>query len=192
MQFGHRHRSLALHDGNVRQLFLRAAAEVQQRGVVLQHAGEDFEIGNASGEGIGNCLEDIERHRLGIGLVPLRRLAIARRCRVALHPLVLRRRGRVVDDEIHHPVGADVAQAGAEDHGEDFVFANGVVQRRNQVFFRNGSLLEKFFHQRVVAFGHQFHQLFVRGLGLVLHVGRNLDFFALAVAAHFVGVGLHA
>ena len=76
--------------------------------------------------------------------------------------------------------------------GKDFVLANGVVQRRNQVFLGDGSLFEKFFHQGVVAFGHQFHQLFVLGLGFVFHVGRNLDFFALAVAAQFVGVGLHA
>ena len=104
---------------------------------------------------------------------------------------MFRWRGRVIDDEIHDPVGADVAQAGAKDHGEDLVFANGVVQRRDQVFLRNGSLFEEFFEQGVVAFGHQFDQLFVLGLGLVFHVGRNLNFFSLAVAAQFVGVGLH-
>ena len=74
--------------------------------------------------------------------------------------------------------------------GKDFVFADGVVQRRDQVFFRDGSLFEKFFQQGVIAFGHQFHQFFVLGLGFVFHVGGNLDFFSLAVAAQFVGVGL--
>ena len=64
------------------------------------------------------------------------------------------------------------------------------MQRRNQVFFRDGSLFEKFFQQGVIAFGHQFHQFFVLGLGFVFHVGGNLDFFSLAVAAQFVAVGL--
>ena len=50
-----------------------------QRRVVLQHAGENFEVGNAAGEGIGHGLEHIERNRLGVGLMPLGRLAIARR-----------------------------------------------------------------------------------------------------------------
>ena len=112
--------------------------------------------------------------------------------RIALHPLVLRRRRRVVDNEVHHPVGANIAQPGSENYRENLVLANGVVQRRDQVFLGNGSLLEEFFHQRVVALGHQFHQLFVLRLGFVFHVGGNLGFFALAVPAQFVGVGLHA
>ena len=175
----------------MRHLFLRAAAVIHHGGIVFQHAGKDFEIGNPPREGIGNRFEYVKRNRLGIGLVPARRLSVAGRRRVALHPLVLGRRGRVVDDEIHHPVGADVAQAGAENYREDFVLANGVVQRRDQVFFRDGSLFEKLFQQRVVALGYQFHQFFVLGLGFVFHVGGNLGFFALAVAAQFVGVSLH-
>src|SRR3984893_5188171 len=124
----------------------------------------------------------------GLTLIPIRR---TRRRWLALHPLVLRRRGRVVDDEIHDPIGADVAQTGAEDYGEDFVFANSIVQRRNQVFFRDGSLFEKFFQQGVIALGHQFHQLFVLGLDFIFHVGGNLGFLSLAVSTEFIGVGLH-
>ena len=191
VQLRHRNRGLALHDGNMRQLLLRAAAEVHHRGIIFQDAGENFEIGNPPREGIGNRLEYIKRYRLRIGFVPPRRLSVARRGRIPLHPLVLRRRRRVVHDEIHHPVGADIAQARAENYRENLVLANGVVQRRDQVFLRDGSLFEELFQQRVVALGHQFHQLFVLGLGLVFHVGGNLGFFPLAVAAQFVGVGLH-
>ncbi len=64
------------------------------------------------------------------------------------------------------------------------------MQRWNQVFFGDGSLFEEFFQQRVVAFGYQFDEFFVLGLGFVFHVGGNLDFFAFAVAAQFVAVGL--
>src|SRR6202040_977069 len=100
--------------GDVGQLFLRAAAKVQHRGIIFQDAGEDLEVGNPSGEGIGHRFKDIERYWLRIGLVPLWWFSITGRRWVALHPLMLRGRGRVVDDEIHDPVGTDVTQSGAE------------------------------------------------------------------------------
>ena len=83
----------------------------------------------------------------------------------SLNGFALRGRGRVVHDEIHHPVGADVPQARAKDDRENAVLADGHVQRGNQVFFRDGSLLEEFFHQGIVALGDHLDQLFVRLLG---------------------------
>jgi hypothetical protein len=97
----------------------------------------------------------------------------------------------VINDEVHDPVGADVAQPGAEDHGENLVFADGIVQGWNQVFLAERSGFEELFHQLVVAFGYEFHQHLVRFLHLRLHVGRDLGFFAFAVSSQFVGVGLH-
>src|SRR5580693_10724621 len=117
----------------------------------------------------------------------LRRLTISGGSRLSLHPFVLRRRGGVVHDEVHHPVGAYVAQTRPEDYREDLVLANGVMQGRNQILDWNSSLLEKLFHQLVVPFGDQLDQLLVRSLSLVFQVGGDLSFLALAVAAQFVG-----
>ena len=64
---------------------------------------------------------------------------------------------RVVDYEIHHPVGADISQTRAEDYGEYLVLANGVMQRRDQILLRNGPLFEEFFEQSVIALSDQFH-----------------------------------
>ena len=71
VQLGHRHRGLALHDRDVRQLLGRTAAEVLHRGIVLQHSGKYFEVGNPSGKRIGNSLEDVQRNRLGVSLMAL-------------------------------------------------------------------------------------------------------------------------
>jgi hypothetical protein len=46
-------------------------------------------------------------------------------------------------------------------------------------------------HERVIAFGDEFDQGLVRGLGLLGHVGGNVFDAGAAVAADFVVVGLH-
>ena len=74
-------------------------------------------------------------------------------------------RGRVIDHEIQQFVGPDISQARAVKHGKNPVLANGIVQCRNQVFFRDGALLEELLHQLVFAFGDQFDQLFMSLLG---------------------------
>ena len=66
------------------------------------------------------------------------------------------------------------------------------MERRDQVLLRDRALLKVFFHQLVFAFGDEFDQLLVRFLRNVSHVRRDRTFFALAAAAHLVGVGLHA
>ena len=109
----------------------------------------------------------------------------------AVDRAALDRRRHVVHDEVQHLVGADVAQSGGEEHGENLVFANGVVQAADDVLFGDGALVEELFHQRVVAFGDQLDQPLVRGLGLLGQVVGNRSDLRLAVAAHLVGVGLH-
>ena len=61
-----------------------------------------------------------------------------------------------------------------------------------QMLLRNRALFEELFHQGIVSLGNHFHQFFVTSLrrGFQVHWNRNL--FPLAVAAHIVGVGLHA
>src|SRR5690348_14649770 len=191
VQFVHRHRVFALHHGNVGQLFRGAAAKVLQAGVVFQHPGEDLVIRNAAGEGVGNGFENQKRDRFGVGNFARRRLAVVG-SRSALSRLALAGGRRVVHQEIHQLVGADVAQAGGEEHREDAVFADGLVQGRDEVLFGDGSLVEELFHQGVIALGDHFHQLFVGFLSGAGQVRGNFAFLALAVATHVVGVGLHA
>ena len=77
VQLVHRNGGLALHGGEVGKLFGAAAGEVLHRGVVLQHAGVDLEERDASGEGIADGLEDVQRERLGVADLARRR---ARHC----------------------------------------------------------------------------------------------------------------
>ena len=107
------------------------------------------------------------------------------------HGSALEGGGQVVGDEVEDLVGAHVAQAGGEQHGENLVFADGVVQSGDDVLFVDGAFLEELFHERVVALGDQFDQALVRGLGLLFHVGGDGADLRLAVAAHLVGVGVH-
>ena len=65
------------------------------------------------------------------------------------------------------------------------------MQPGDDVFFVDGALLEELFHELVVAFGDQFDQALMRGLGLFFHVGGNRSDLRLAVATHLVGVGVH-
>src|SRR5579864_9324491 len=102
----------------MRELFLRALAEILQRGFVLQHARKDFEVRNPAREGVRHGLKDIDRDWLFIGLMTLGGVAISTGGDFALHPLMLGGRRCVVDDEVHNTVRADVAQAGTEDDRE--------------------------------------------------------------------------
>ena len=91
-------------------------------------------------------------------------MAIAGR-RARVYRSVLGGRGEVVDHEIEQMVGADVAQAGGKQHGENPVFLDCFVQRRYEMFFGNRSFVEKLFHQLVFAFSNNLHQFFVGFLG---------------------------
>ncbi len=58
VEFGDFDGLAALHDAEVRELFLAAAGVVFERGVVFDDAADDFEEGDAAGEGIGHGFED--------------------------------------------------------------------------------------------------------------------------------------
>ena len=85
-----------------------------------------------------------------------------------------------------------VGEAAREQHREDAVFADGFVERGDEVVFGDGALLEELFHQLVFAFGDELDESFVAGLGVGSERGGNFSGdFAAAVAAGRVGVGLH-
>jgi hypothetical protein len=190
VQLINRNCGLSLHRRDVRKFLWNIPTEVLQGRVIFQNAREHFEIRDAPSKRVRNRLEYIGGNGLRVGFMALG--SISTPASFTLHPLVLRRRRSVVDDEIHHTVGANVPQSRAEDNGKNFVLTNSVVQRRNQVFFPERSSLEKLFHQLVIAFRHQFHEPFVRRQRLIFQIGRNLRFLPLAVASHLVGVSLHS
>ena len=63
---GTRRRSCPASPGCAGSASARAAREVLQRRVVLQHAGHHLEIADAPGERIGQRLVHEDRHRLGV------------------------------------------------------------------------------------------------------------------------------
>ena len=85
-----------------------------------------------------------------------------------------------------------VGEAAGEQHGEDAVFADGFMERGDEVVFGDGAFLEVLFHQLVFAFGNELDESFVAGLGVGSERGGNFrGDFAAAIAAGRVGVGLH-
>src|SRR5581483_12173641 len=52
----HWHSRFALHDRDVRQLLCGTAGKILDACIVFQNSGEDFEVGNASGEDVVDCL----------------------------------------------------------------------------------------------------------------------------------------
>src|SRR5271169_5117002 len=139
MQLRNRNHLLTLDYRNVRELFLDIAIVVLQRYVVLQHTGKNFEVGNAAGEGVGHSFEYKDGSGLIISTFTDRGVAVATH-RLAGDGVMLAGGGRVVHDEIHQLVDANVAQARGEEYGEEFVFANRFVQRRDQIFFGDRAL----------------------------------------------------
>ena len=73
----------------------------------------------------------------------------------------LHRRRRIHLKKIQQAVTAHVSQPARKEHGEDTIFADGLMQGDNQVLCGDGSFAEKLFHQLVFAFGHQLHQRLV-------------------------------
>ena len=100
-------------------------------------------------------------------------------------------RGRVDLEEVEEVVGADVAQAAGVEYREDAVFADGLVERGDQMLFGDRALAEELFHEFVFAFGDDFDERFVRGFGVVHDGVGDLAHFAVAVAIRRVEEGLH-
>ena len=58
VQLRYRQRLFALHDGQMRQLFLRLLLVIEDRIVDVRASGKYFEEGNLSRKRIGNCFEN--------------------------------------------------------------------------------------------------------------------------------------
>ena len=65
-------------------------------------------------------------------------------------------------------------QAAPEEHREDAVFADRLVQCGDQVLLGDGALLEELLHQLVFAFGDQLDQRLVTRLGIGCEAVGNL------------------
>ena len=118
-----------------------------------------YEIRPAKGSFDG--LKDVDRSRLFVGDVALLRVSVAAGFGSGVHGAMLAGVGSVIDQEVEQVVHADVAEAGGEEHGEDLVVLDGLVQRRHQMFFGDSSLVEELFHQLVFALGDDLDQLLV-------------------------------
>ena len=108
----------ALHDAQVRELFLAAAGVVFERGVVFDDAADDFEEADAAGEGIGHGFEDDGGG--GLAVVDFardgrcrRRASAATACAARLDGdgCALSRRGRVDLEEVEQMIEGHVGEA---------------------------------------------------------------------------------
>ena len=97
----------------------------------------------------------------------------------------------VIDDEIEDLVGAHVSKSGGKQDWEEFVVANRVVDAADDVFFADGSGLEEFRHQFIVAFSYGLDKGFVSLLGCFGQVVWNVLHLGFTVAAHLIDVSLH-
>ncbi len=182
-----------------RQPLLAAAGVVLDRDVVLDDAADDLEEGDAPGEGVAHGLEDHHGGRLFVvhfagGLASIG-LSLVRRSFSTRIPdgngRALEGRWRVDLDEVEQVVDGHVGQAARKQDRKDAVFADGFMQRGDQVLFSDGALLEVLFHQLVFALGHQLDQRLMAGFGVGGQAGGNLHDLAAAVAAGGVVEGLH-
>src|SRR6185437_3215641 len=99
--------------------------------------------------------------------------------------------GRVGIDEVEKVVGGDVGAAAREEDGENAVFADCFMKRRDEMVLGDGALLKEFFHQLVLAFGDELDKCFMGGLGLGGEVGGHFAAPAASVAIRRVEVGRH-
>ena len=89
-------------------------------------------------------------------------------------------------------VEGHVGEAAGEEDREDAVFANGFVQGGDEVLFGDGALLEVLLHEFIFAFGDEFDESFVAGLGVCGYAGGDFaGDFAAAIAAGGVIESLH-
>ena len=190
MHFRHFHAGLALHHLDVLEPFGGRAVEIHERGVVLQNAAHHLEVADAPRERVGQRPEDEDRKRRGIGHLALGHVPFSGGLLMAAG-LARSRMGKNVHDEIQQAGAADILQRGSAQYRKDALGLDGYAQSGNQVFHRQRALLEKLFHQFVVALGDHLHQLLVRFLRGVSQIGGDLLDGGLAVAAGLIHVRFH-
>ncbi len=117
-----------LHHLHVLQTLLRAAIEIRNRCVILQHAGHYLEIRNTAGERVRERLENENRKRFGVGNLALDRLAFMIRRLVAARFSARGGRRENFSHEIQNRVVADIVECGAEEHRENAFCEDSLAQ----------------------------------------------------------------
>ncbi len=180
---------LAEQRADVRQTFGSAGARVHQVRVVLEHAGDHFEIRDASRERIGDGFENERGNRLGILHRALDFLAVER----ALPGSALGRAGEILDRRSSGS-GRSPTLCSPEAHSTGKMRIWRTASRRPSRMCSTGqrALVEELFEQRVVALGHHLDQRFVRRSARPRPGRGDVAFLALAVAVQRIGVRFHA
>ena len=191
VQIVHGDSRLTLHHLHVLEALLRSAIEVCDRRVIFEDAGQDFEIGDASGEGVGKSFEHKNREWLGIGHFALDGFALVVWSLVAAC-FPARGRGREnVAQEIQDRVGADIVQRGTEQHRENALCEDCLAQAFLQIVDGKRSLVKKFLHQGVITFGDEFDKRFVGCFRFFRQIGGDFFYFGFAVAVRRVHQSFH-
>src|ERR1700683_3088893 len=120
--------------------FLRTAVEIVDRRVVSHYAGQYFEIGDPSGEGVSHRLEGEQGSRLRCGDVALNRVSLVVRRGVAHCLSAKRRRRENLDQEVQNRIAADIVKGRAEQDRKDLLVPNFFVQPLFQVLDRKCAL----------------------------------------------------
>jgi len=97
VNFCNRGDGFAEQHADVREALRCASRVVLDVGIIFEHAGHHFVIGNAPGERVGDRFEDEQRQRLAVGDFARDLGAIGA---LALHFAAVRRRGHVGHQEI--------------------------------------------------------------------------------------------
>ena len=165
---------LARNGEQLRQFLLVAGAAVDQLHTLGYLAADDAEIGYLADMLFDLALED-ECHR---------RLRLVRRQFLAIGREELGRRLRArrdVDDELHKPLGADVALAAAAEDGHQIALGHAQLETGTYVVLRQHALLEVEFHEGVVVDGRRLRKLLIQLAGALQFLGRYFELLARAV-----------
>jgi hypothetical protein len=162
----------SLHDADVGEALGFGAGVVLEEGLVADAAADDFEEGDAAGEGIDEGFVDVEGGGLGVGdgaedgVVGLVELRGVRGDGWALAG------GRDVEfEEVEEVVGGDVGEGAGVEDGEDAVFADGVVDGLDEVLGGDGAEGEELFEEGILIFGDELDEGFVSEAGFGFEVG---------------------
>src|SRR5258706_3756952 len=172
------------------EAFRKVAIVIDERGVVFQHAALYLEVVDAARERIGKRFEDKEGKRLAVIVLALKAVALAAGVLEADLGVLIGVRERV-SKKSEQAGGADIAQRGGHQHGEDFFSHNGFANGRDEIVDGDGAFAEKLFHHFVVAFGDHFNKFFVSFLSVISESGGDFFDGRFSIAAGSVDTRFH-
>ena len=148
---------LAARDRQAAEAFLGALGLVPDTRVGIDHAGIDPEESLSSNEGIGRGLPDVSGQRAAVDRFEffIARLALGD------HDRGCQRGGHQADDRIQHRPDADLGRSGRDQYRYESILLNAGSQAFEGFLMAQFALVEIFFHQGVVTFGGDLHQVLV-------------------------------